>query len=79
MKSVYGVVHGIQKDVLATTSSDKVIKLWTRPNLNDIYKWKCIQTLDAHTRTVRCISWHPSEIYLPQHHLMGALVFGDEI
>lgn len=48
------------QNILATTSSDKTIKLWSRSNECNSIKWKCIQTLDAHTRTVRCIAWNPS-------------------
>eukprot|EP01083_Nonionella_stella_P202880 740748_1 len=46
------------KTILATTSGDKLIKLWTHSKRENTFK--CIQTLDVHTRTVRSISWHPN-------------------
>ena len=49
------------KKILGTTSSDKTIKLWIKNNNNN--KYKCIQTLNGHTKTVRNISWYGNNIF----------------
>lgn len=56
--------------ILASSSSDKSIRLWTKIHqINEETKnnskvfainYRCIQKLEYHDRTVRCISWHPS-------------------
>jgi WD40 repeat protein len=42
---------------LASASSDKKIKIWSKGN-ND--KWECVCTIDdGHTKTIRSLTWSP--------------------
>jgi cytosolic iron-sulfur protein assembly protein CIAO1 len=54
---VWCVAWHPQGKLLASCSSDRNIKLWSKQSSDN---WKCVQTLtNSHTRTIRWISWSP--------------------
>lgn len=52
-------------NVLASSSADTTVKLWSSSTENGAATWKCIGTLEGeHSRTIRHVSWSPSGEYL---------------
>eukprot|EP00941_MAST-03F_sp_MAST-3F-sp1_P005248 g5248.t1 len=57
---VWCVAWSPEGNRIASVSSDRTVRIWSRPR-KDGEKWKCLDILDdAHTRTIRSVSWSPS-------------------
>eukprot|EP01080_Neovahlkampfia_damariscottae_P004252 gene4252-7589_t len=50
-------------EILASCSSDKLVKLWKLNETSNEYE--CIDTIESkHTKTIRCLEWSPNGKYL---------------
>ncbi|GAB5358216.1 hypothetical protein AAMO2058_000438900 [Amorphochlora amoebiformis] len=60
--TVWSVAWNPKGTIVATTSSDRSIRLWAQSSQQN---WICIQVLDGvHTRTVRSVCWSPCGNFL---------------